>query len=215
MNKKDKCKGHGHDECCGRGEELQAKDSDAVSGEVLEVKRSDYEALENQAKEFKDKYLRILAEFENVRKRNEREKIEFVKYANEGLIREFLHVLDDLERSVETAQAKHQDYDSFIRGVEIVMKRVYDLLKKQGVEPIESVGKMFDPHMHEILTQAPSPEHENGMVIQELQKGYRIGDRVVRTSKVGVAMNPSSAAAEENNAQGDEPLAEFEDDSKE
>lgn len=216
MNKKNKCKEElRHGECCGHDETSQAEDGASGSGEMLEVKRADYEALESQAKDFKDKYLRILAEFENVRKRNEREKIEFVKYANEGLIREFLLVLDDLERSVETAQAKHQDYDSFIRGVEIVMKRVYGLLKKQGVVPIESIGKMFDPHMHEILTQAPSPEHENGTVIQELQKGYRIGDRVVRTSKVGVAMNPSSTAAEQSNTQGGEGRIQPEDGIKE
>ncbi len=195
MSKKEHAKEH---EACPCGEDAAPVAPGQAEGEdMISIKSSEVLALQEQAKDYKDKYLRVLAEFENARRRQERDKAEFVKYANEGLIVEFLSVLDDLERSVTTAREKHQDYESFIHGVEIVMKRVYDLLKKQGVEPIESLGKMFDPHSHEILMQSPSPEHEHGTVIQELQKGYRIGDRVLRTSKVAVAMNASSGAAEE------------------
>ncbi len=210
MSKKEHCKGQKNDPCCCGEEKAPVESAASEPDTTIEVRLSEYQALQEQAKDSKDKYLRILAEFENVRKRNERDRMEFVKYANEGLISEFLYVLDDLERSVETARAKHQDYDSFIHGVEMVMKRVYALLKKQGAEPIEAVGKMFDPHMHEILMQTPSQEQENGMVIQELQKGYRIGDRVLRTAKVGVVVNVSpdesgnSAELDQNSVEPEE-----------
>lgn len=140
-----------------------------------------------QAKEYKDKYLRLYAEFDNARKRMEREKLEFLKYANEGLIGEFLGILDNLERSVEAAQARHEDYSAFLKGVEMIMAQIHELLKKNGVKPIEAKGKMFDPHCHEILMQEEGSSVEEGIVLEEFQKGYYLGDRVIRTAKVKVA----------------------------
>ena len=137
--------------------------------------------------EYKDKYVRLFAEFENARKRYERERFEFVKYANEELIREFLGILDDLERSVEAAKVRHEDYDAFLKGIEMVMGRIQGLLKKNDVQPIKSVGQKFDPHRHEILMLVDSDQHKEGTVLEEFQKGYLLGDRVVRTSKVKVA----------------------------
>jgi len=148
-----------------------------------------FQKLERQAADYKEKYLRILAEFENARKRQERERVEFIKYANEGLLVDFLNIVDDLDRTVMAAKEKHQDYDAFLKGVEMVMKRVNELLKKHGVEALEPTGKHFDPYAHEILVQEPSPDHEDGVVLESLQKGYKIGDRVIRTAKVKVAVN--------------------------
>lgn len=136
---------------------------------------------------YKDKYLRLYAEFENARKRMEREKIDFVKYANQGLIVEFLDILDDLERSVEAAKANHEDYTAFLKGVEMVMAHVYDLLRKNDVKPIEAKGKRFDPNCHEALMQEETDEAEEGIVVDEFQKGYMLGDKVIRTNKVKVA----------------------------
>jgi molecular chaperone GrpE len=136
---------------------------------------------------YKDKYVRLYAEFENARKRMEREKNEFVKYANEGIIVEFLEVVDNLERCIAVAKAKHQDYDAFLKGIEMVMANVADMLKKNGVVAIEAKDKPFDPHCEEVLLQEPSDTVEEGVVMEELQKGYYLGDRVVRTAKVKVA----------------------------
>ena len=158
------------------------------------LKESEYEKLVADAADYKDRYVRLCAEFDNARKRFERDKVEFVKYANEGLMTEFLNVLDDLERSVEAAAQKHQDYDAFLKGIEMVMAHIHEMLKRNGVKPVEAVGKKFDPHCHEVLMQEPSSEVEEGTVLQELQKGYRLGDRVVRTAKVKVAVNlPASS----------------------
>jgi len=162
------------------------------TGEKIEVSKAEYDKLAAEAKEYKDKFIRLFAEFENARKRNERERMEFVKYANEGIISDFLNILDDLERSVETAKVKHQDYDAFLKGMEIVMKRIHEMLKAHDVQPVETLGKTFDPHCHEILMQEESDKHQEHEVIEEYQKGYRIGERVIRTAKVKVATPPSS-----------------------
>ncbi len=153
---------------------------------VIKIKESDKNKLIEEAKEYKDKYIRLYAEFDNARKRMEREKSDFVKYANEELITEFLGVLDNLERSVEVAQAKHEDYAAFLKGIEMVMAQVHEMLGKNNVRLIETKGKIFDHNCHEILMQEES-DVEEGTVLEEFQKGYYLGDRVVRTAKVKVA----------------------------
>lgn len=158
-----------------------------LAEEQITMTSAEYEKLVREASESKDKYVRLLAEFENARKRFDRDKVEFVKYANEGLIADFLNIMDDLDRTVIAANANHQDYKAFLKGVEMVMARIHDLLKKNNVKAIEAVGKKFDPHSHEILLQEPS-EKDEGTVLEELQKGYLLGDRVVRTAKVKVAV---------------------------
>ena len=164
------------------------KKQDELSGqEVFKDKDAECQKLAEEAARYKDQYIRLYAEFENARKRMERERQEFIKYANEGLITEFLSILDNLERSVEAAQAKHEDYEAFLKGVEMIMAQIYEMLKRNSVKPIEAKGKMFDPHSHEILMQEESEAAEEGTVLEEFQKGYTLGDRVIRTSKVKVA----------------------------
>ncbi|MEW5894611.1 MAG: nucleotide exchange factor GrpE [Candidatus Omnitrophota bacterium] len=165
---------------------------------MIPIPEDEYLALKEQVTRDKDKYARLLAEFENARKRQDRERTEFIKYANEGLVLDFLHIVDDFERTVNVAKEKHQDYEGFLKGVEMVMKRVQDLLKKQGVELIDPVGKPFDPYAHEIIAQEPHPEYKGGEVIDVFQKGYKLGDRVVRTAKVKVAIENKNEEKKEN-----------------
>ncbi len=163
------------------------------------LKESEHQKLLQEASDYKDKYVRLLAEFDNVRKRTEREKQEFVKYANEEVLTQFLSILDDLERSVEAAKAKHEDYEAFLKGIEMVMAHVYEMLKKNDVRPIEVKGKMFDPHLHEALMQVETNAVKEGMIVEEFQKGYAIGERIIRTAKVKVA---AAKGAESINADG-------------
>ncbi|MFA5115020.1 MAG: nucleotide exchange factor GrpE [Candidatus Omnitrophota bacterium] len=145
-----------------------------------------------KAKEYWDRLLRLQADFDNTRKRLEREKQDFVKFANEGLILELLNVLDDLERTVESAQSKHQDVTAFLKGVEMILAHIYEMLKEHGVKPMESLGKTFDPDYHEALMQVEDkglPEHT---IVEELQKGYLLNERVIRTAKVKVSKNTSA-----------------------
>ena len=153
----------------------------------ITIKESEYKRLTKEAGEYKDKFIRAHADFENARKRLERERIEFTKYAHEGLILEFLGILDNLELSVKAAREKHEDYTAFLKGVEMVMAQIHQMLKKNGVKPIAAVGKKFDPHCHEILMQEETDQFDEGIVMEEFQKGYYLGDRVVRTTKVKLA----------------------------
>lgn len=156
----------------------------------IKIKESEYERLQTDAKESKDKYLRLFAEFDNARKRMEREKMEFAKYANEEILVDLLGLFDNLERSLHFA-IQH-DAESLTKGLELVIKEAREILKKNGVEPIEAQGKAFDPHQHEILMQEEKEELEEGTVLEELQKGYVMGDRVIRTTKVKVSTKVSS-----------------------
>lgn len=164
----------------------KSKKEPKIKDKNISVKESEYKKLQADLAEEKDKYVRLFAEFDNARKRMDREKQEFVKYANEDLIVEFLGILDNLERTVEAASEKHKEEGAFLKGVEMVMAQIHELLKKNGVTRIETKGKKFDPHSHEVLMQEESDEAE-GTVIGEFQKGYLLGDKVIRTAKVNVA----------------------------
>lgn len=156
----------------------------------MTIKESEYKKIIADAAEYKDKYIRLFAEFDNARKRMERDRIEFIKYANEELLVDFLGVMDNLELSLLSAKQK-QDQDALIKGIEMVLSQAKDLLKKNGVVPIEAKGKLFDPHAHEVLTQEENDEYEDGTVLEEFQKGYRLGEKVIRTVKVKVSTKPS------------------------
>ena len=138
---------------------------------------------------YKDKYVRLLAEFENARKRQERERFETIKYAHEEIVVELLGTFDDLERALAAAKAQAGSDPAVVKGLEMVAMNLQDILKKYGVAPIEAVGKSFDPHLHEPLMQMETADHPDGQVVEEFQKGYTLSGRVVRTAKVKVAKN--------------------------
>ena len=144
-----------------------------------------------------DKALRLQADLENIRKRTEKERQEFVKFANENIIFELLNVLDDLERTIELAQTKHQDLSAFLKGVEMILAHLYEMLKKYDVKPIEAKGKIFDPNFHEALMQVEDNSLPDHTVIEELQRGYLLNDRVIRTAKVSVSKKPQDNKKEE------------------
>jgi len=117
----------------------------------------------------------------------EKDKQEFVKFANEGIIIELLNILDDLERTVDLADSNTADWPAFLKGVEMILAHLYDMLKVHGIKPIEAQGKIFDPHFHEALMQTENKDLPEHTVVEELQKGYLLNDRVIRTSKVKVS----------------------------
>jgi molecular chaperone GrpE len=159
-------------------------------GKIIPVLESDFLKLTEdaaKANEYWDRILRLQADFDNTRKRLDKEKHEFLKYANEGIIVELLNVLDDLERAVNLTETKHQDLPAFLKGVEMILSHLYEMLKENGVKPIEAQGKIFDPHLHEALMQVEDSEKPEHTVIEELQKGYLLNDRVIRTAKVKVS----------------------------
>ena len=167
--------------------EEQEKTVSLKEEEYLELKEE-----AGKAKEYWDRLLRFQADFENTRKRLEKEKQDFVKFANEGIIVELLYILDDLERAIELAESKHQDLAAFLKGVEMILAHLYETLKEHGVKPIEAEGKLFDPHLHEALMQTENKDVPEYTVVEELQKGYLLNDRVIRTSKVKVSTAKSA-----------------------
>jgi molecular chaperone GrpE len=157
---------------------------------TVHIKEAELEKLKEEAgqlKELQDKMLRLQADLENNRKRLEKEKQDFVKFANEGIIVELLNIMDDLERTVNLAETKQEDLPAFLKGVEMILAHLYDLLKEHGVKRIEAEGKVFDPHFHEALLQVEDKDKPEHTVVEELQKGYLLNDRVIRTAKVKVS----------------------------
>ena len=134
--------------------------------------------------EVDDRLLRLAADFENYKKRATRERLEYVALANERLVKDLLPILDDLERALEAA-AEHEEA-KLEEGVRLVHRSLAHLLEREGLKQIDTEGG-FDPHVHEALLAQPSEEHESGDVLDVIQKGYRLGDRVIRPAMVIVS----------------------------
>jgi len=168
---------------------MEHKNDNNKEDNIITLKESEYLKLKaeaGKAEENWDKLLRLQADFENTRKRLEKEKQDFVRFANEGIIMELLNVLDDLERSVSLAETHKQDLPVFLKGVEMILAHLYEMLKEYGVKPIDTEGKIFDPHCHEALMQVENKDLPEHTIVEELQKGYQLNDRVIRTAKVKV-----------------------------
>jgi molecular chaperone GrpE len=142
------------------------------------------EQQEQVEQEVDDRLLRLAADFENYKKRAARERQETIAFANERLLKELLPILDDLERALNAAE-QHEEAQ-LEEGVRLVHRSLASLLERQGVKEIATEGK-FDPHVHEALLAQPSEEAEQGDVLDVIQKGYTLGDRVVRPARVIVA----------------------------
>jgi molecular chaperone GrpE len=180
------------------------KENKEAQGKTVSLTESEYLKLKEEAaksKEYWDRLLRLQADFENTRKRLDRDKQEFMRYANEGIVLELLNILDDLERTVELAQSKHEDLPTFLKGVEMVLAHLYEMLKEQGIKPIEAEGKIFDPNYHEALMQVENNDLPEHTIIEELQKGYTLNGKVVRTTKAKVTKRnlPAKDAGVNNN----------------
>lgn len=142
-----------------------------------------------ETKKYMDLYLRAQAEIENMKKRFQKEREQFIRFANESLIKDLLNVIDNLERAVEHSNGKEQTQDSIKalkEGVELTLKEMKDVLKKAGLEGFESLGKKFDPNYHHAVEQRFDPSVEPGTVVEELQKGYLLNGRLIRPAMVVV-----------------------------
>ena len=135
----------------------------------------------------KDTFLREKAELENFKKRLTKEKDDFVQFANERLLQELIQIEDNLERALEVPNAT---LESLKEGVEMIQKQFSTFLKNQKVEPIEAIGKAFDPTLHEVLNQQESEEHEENTVIEQYSKGYTLNGRILRPTKVVISKKP-------------------------
>ncbi|MCH2602727.1 MAG: nucleotide exchange factor GrpE [Pedosphaera sp.] len=140
--------------------------------------------------ELNERIVRLTADFDNFRKRAQREKDEARQFANQGLLEKLLPVLDNFEMALTAVK----DADPSVRdGVQMILDQLLGVLKESGVEPVDAMGQPFDPNLHEALSQEETTEVEEGTVVQQVQRGYKLNDRLVRPARVVVAKAPGAA----------------------
>jgi len=159
-----------------------------VTEQTDDVSNVDPTALTLERDDFKDRLLRMTAEFDNYRKRVDRERRELSEAAAADLIRDLLPIMDDLERAMVASRTETASQsDALLRGVELTHRQLLEQLRRRGVEPIEAVGQMFDPELHESVAAEPVAGKPDGEILEEFRRGYRAGGRLLRASMVKVA----------------------------
>ncbi|MFQ5892681.1 MAG: nucleotide exchange factor GrpE [Nitrospinota bacterium] len=146
---------------------------------------------EDEDEPVEERYLRLAAEFENYKKRMERERATAIAYANEALLEKLLPVVDNLERALAAAKAD-TSHDGLVAGVELTLRELHEFLRREGVEPIEAVDGPFDPTIHEAVYTQPSQDVPEGDVIEQIERGYRYKERILRPAKLIVSSGPPS-----------------------
>ena len=197
MSKKEKIKEYE------KAEQATPQDSDVLDHEketvkievdtVEELQKKMDEALAESQQHY-DRLLRVSAEFDNYKKRAVREADEFRKFANEALLRDLLHIVDNLERAITSASESSAGDECVVQGVSMTRDEILKIFSKYGVTPVEAVGKPFDPAYHQAIMQEETDEHPENTVVSEMQKGYLLHDRLLRPSMVVVAKAAAPAA---------------------
>lgn len=177
------------------------------SGKKMEVFADEYEGLKNRVVELealREKFLHAAADFENAKKRNARDKEEFIKFSQERILREMLPVLDNFERALNHAttfnvpeaseEALRQNLKNLTSGVQMVQKQVTDVLKAHGLTRLKTLGEKFDPHFHEVVGYV-TEDGEEDRIVDEVEAGYMLQDRLLRAAKVRIRVSPESQAA--------------------
>jgi molecular chaperone GrpE len=165
---------------------IELSADDALNEECQQLLAKKDEELKQQ----QDRLLRLAADTENTRKRLEREKTDGIAFANESLIRDLLPVIDNLERAVQHAD-KEANVESLLTGVQMTLKSFSDTLSRYGCSSFDSVGNPFDPNYHEAVMQQETADHPEMTVINELQRGYTLRDRLIRPALVVVSKAPA------------------------
>lgn len=162
---------------------------EAANGGEAEKYRQEAEKFRQEAEENHQRLLRLQADYDNFRRRTRQEKEEFAKYASQSVVERLLPVLDNFERAL-AAGRNAADLESFIKGVDMIYRQLSDVLAQEGLEAIAAVGEPFNPEFHQAVMQVESDEHEDGVVVEEFQKGYKLKQRVIRPSMVKVNARP-------------------------
>ncbi len=162
----------------------QVNNSETASEPVAEL--SAEEKLQQQVAELNDKYLRLFAEFDNFKRRTQKERIELLQTAGKDIVVSLLPVLDDFERAIKATETS-TEVAPVREGIELVQTKLKSILSQKGLKEIDSINTPFDTDLHEAITQIPSPtDEQKGKVIDELEKGYTLNDKVIRFAKVVV-----------------------------
>ncbi|MBK7409950.1 MAG: nucleotide exchange factor GrpE [Saprospirales bacterium] len=164
-------------------EEAQDPQADAPQQEQLEQENT---MLQQQLEELKDKYMRMYADFDNYKKRMVKEKLDLINTAAQDTLSSLLPVLDDFDRAKKNAEAGDSK-EHFSEGIALVYQKLYSVLRQKGLEEIDANGQAFDPELHEAFTEIPAPSDElKGKIVDTIEKGYKLNDRIIRHPKVVV-----------------------------
>ena len=174
--------------------EASEEEADAAPVELTPEQREEQLVKENE--ELQDKLVRLMADFDNYRKRASKEKNDAIQFGNEGLLKDILPVIDNVERLL-TYSYREGSWKSFQEGVELLLAEINKTLAKYGVEPIEALGKVFDPNIHQAMQRSETDEAEANTVVEVYQKGYLYRSRLLRPSLVVVAVPPKGEEEEE------------------
>ena len=189
MTEKEILENSGQPDAEGQVEQDTVFDSSAETGDSETSAKGgrdkEVEKLKADVAEFKEKYLRQVAEFDNFRKRNARERIELIQTAGREVIESLLDIMDDCDRA-QVQLEKGADHDSTREGVMLVFNKLRNTLHAKGLRPMECKGQEFNPDLHEAVTEVPVPSEMKGKVVDELQKGYYLNDKIIRFAKVVV-----------------------------
>lgn len=154
--------------------------------ETIEEELTEEEKLKKEVQELNDKYLRIYSEFENYRRRTAKERLELLKTAGQDILAALLPVVDDFDRAVKT-QETSEDLTSLKEGMTLVHNKLHNTLQQKGLKAFDSIGKEFDSDYHEAITKIPAPDKKlKGKIVDEIEKGYMLNDKVIRFAKVVV-----------------------------
>lgn len=157
------------------------------------------ESLEKSLQEYQEKYMRLLAESENARKRMQKERHDLTKFAVENVLSEFLHPLDSFEKALKFAENMSEEVRNWAIGFEMILGQFKQILTDHGAVEYDSIGKHFDPHFHEAVEVVETDEYPPGIIIAEFVRGYRSQDRPIRVARVKVAKKPPSPKEEDKN----------------
>ncbi|MEW9104001.1 nucleotide exchange factor GrpE [Paenibacillus sp.] len=187
MNEEAAQAAHDHTEDTSASENAAAESGEGnTSSSEGAVEDSELAKAKAEAEEYQQRYLRAQADFDNFRRRTLKEKEDFAKYASAKLVTELLPVLDNFERALATEQAS-SEAESFIKGVDMIFRQLGQVLEQEGVKPMEAVGQSFNPEFHQAVMTVDTDEYEEGVVVEELQKGYMLKDKVLRPAMVKVS----------------------------
>ncbi|MFE6795835.1 nucleotide exchange factor GrpE [Paenibacillus chitinolyticus] len=165
----------------------QAEAAEAAAPDAEGATNAELDELRKAAEESQQRLLRAQADFDNFRRRTRQEKEEFAKYASLKLIEQMLPVIDNFDRALVSSR-ETQDFEALTKGIEMVYRQLDQVMTQEGLTPIEAVGQSFNPEFHQAIMQVESDEHEEGIVVEEVQKGYMLKDKVIRPSMVKVSM---------------------------
>jgi len=169
----------------------EERQEDQIPEEQLETQQTEAQEIQKEEIDFEEKYLRLLAELENTRKRMQKEKQQSVRFAIENAISEFLPIMDNFENALTFAkQNTSTEVQNWASGFQMILTQFKDLLHNHGVVAFHSEGNQFDPHCHEAVEIIETDEHPEGVIIQEFAKGYKSQHRTIRPAKVKVSKKP-------------------------